>query len=262
MPTTTSTDGTKIGYDITGKGPAIILVAGATQYRAVDEATPKMAAELASRFTVINHDRRGRGESGNAQPYAVAREIEDIEALVKVAGGRAFLFGMSSGAVLAVEAAAALSSIDAVVAYEPPIDPAEPSKSSWQQYDAMAALAAKGEGPAMMKKFMSSFMSPDQLEGFIASPAWPPYAAVGHTIAHDYRILAEATDRNEHPARWKSIKARVLVMNGDQTWPFIVQGSDWMAAGVPGAKRKVLAGQSHQYDPTVMAKELAAFFGA
>jgi pimeloyl-ACP methyl ester carboxylesterase len=87
MPTVTSRDGTRIGYDSKGSGPTLILVAGATQYRAVDQTTPVMAGLLASRFTVINYDRRGRGESGDTAPYAVAREIEDIEALIDDHGG-------------------------------------------------------------------------------------------------------------------------------------------------------------------------------
>jgi pimeloyl-ACP methyl ester carboxylesterase len=82
MPIVTSKDGTTIGYDRKGYGPAIILVAGATQYRAIDPNTPLMADQLAERFTVVNYDRRGRGESTDTTPYAVAREIEDIAALV------------------------------------------------------------------------------------------------------------------------------------------------------------------------------------
>ena len=107
MPTVTSNDGTQIAYDSVGSGPPLILVAGATQYRAVDQTTPELARLLAAGgFRVINYDRRGRGDSGDTQPYAVEREIEDIEALVTEAGGEASLFGMSSGAVLAAEAAA------------------------------------------------------------------------------------------------------------------------------------------------------------
>ncbi|WP_196260417.1 alpha/beta fold hydrolase [Pelagibacterium limicola] len=109
MPHVTSADGTTIGYETHGSGPTLILVSGATQYRAVDEASPRLAALLADAYTVVLYDRRGRGESGNTKPYAVAREIEDIEALIDVVGAPAVLAGGSSGAVLAIEAAAALA---------------------------------------------------------------------------------------------------------------------------------------------------------
>ena len=122
MPTVTSNDGTQIAYDSVGSGPPLILVAGATQYRAVDQTTSELARLLAAGgFRVINYDRRGRGDSGDTQPYAVEREIEDIEALVTEAGGEASLFGMSSGAVLAAEAAARGVPVTKLLMYEPPM---------------------------------------------------------------------------------------------------------------------------------------------
>src|SRR5690606_19712949 len=110
---------------------AVILVAGATQYRLVDQkVTPRLIAQLAENFTVINYDRRGRGESSDKWPYAVAREVEDIEAVMEVVGGQAYLFGMSSGAVLALEAAAAMPrKVLGAALYEPPIDVKKSSDS-------------------------------------------------------------------------------------------------------------------------------------
>src|SRR5713101_926938 len=101
-----SNDGTVIAFDQSGEGPAVILVGGAFQHRAIDPRTAQLAALLAQHFTVFHYDRRGRGDSGDKQPYAVAREIEDLEALINEAGGSAFVFGMSSGGVLSLEAAA------------------------------------------------------------------------------------------------------------------------------------------------------------
>lgn len=262
MPIVTSKDGTKIGYDIKGNGPAIILVGGATQHRAIDEATPKMADLLAKRFTVINYDRRGRGESSDNTDYAVAREIEDIAALIGVAGGRAHLYGMSSGSVLAIEAAAALPQVEKVVGYEPPIDPSQSSIETWKGVREMEAMAAREEKAAMMEKFMGEVgMPPDQLEGFKQGPAWPAYASVGHTLAYDYRILAEATDGGRMPERWKSIKGPVLILNGGDSYEFMAAGADAVAKAIPGAKRKTLAGQSHEVAPDVLAPVLAEFYG-
>src|SRR6266540_5689115 len=117
MALTVSADGTKIAYDKTGQGPALILVAGAFQDRL---AMGAYAEPLSKHFTVYNYDRRGRGESGDTQPYAVQREIEDIDALIQEAGGSAFVFGGSSGGVLTLDAAAHGSNITKLAIYEPP----------------------------------------------------------------------------------------------------------------------------------------------
>lgn len=263
MPTVTSKDGTVIGYDSKASGPAIVLVAGATQYRAVDNTTPAMIDLLADRFTVLNFDRRGRGESGDTGPYAVAREIDDIAALIDAAGGRAGLFGMSSGAVLALEAAAALpEKVTGVVMYEPPIDPEQSSEASWQQHAEMAVLAETGDAAGMMVKFMTGVgMPPEAVEGFRQSPAWSAYEAVGLTLEHDYRIMAEATDGNRAPERWQRAKMPVLVVDGDASFPFMKAGADWVAAALPNATRRTLTGQSHEFDPKVLGPVLMEFFG-
>ena len=120
MSTTTSKDGTRIGYDKVGSGPLLIIIAGATQFRAFDPNLAALGNLLAPSITVITYDRRGRGESTDTLPYAPEREIEDIAALIEAGGGRASLLGYSSGAVVALEAAAAGLPIDKVIMYEPP----------------------------------------------------------------------------------------------------------------------------------------------
>src|SRR6266508_5166201 len=121
MKTVTSKDGTTIAFDQSGEGPAVILVDGALQYRAFDQGMTQLADLLAQHFTVIHYDRRGRGDSTDTQPYALEREIEDIEALIEAAGGAAFLYGISSGAALALEAAIKLGSkVKKLAMYEAP----------------------------------------------------------------------------------------------------------------------------------------------
>ena len=118
MKTVTSKDGTTIVFDQIGNGPLVILVDSALADRTL---CAKLAKLLAEEFTVINYDRRGRGDRTGTQPYAVQREVEDIEALIDAAGGSAFIFGSSSGAVLALEAASRLSAkVRKQVLYEPP----------------------------------------------------------------------------------------------------------------------------------------------
>src|SRR2546421_7830012 len=118
MTTVISKDGTPIAFDQSGQGPALILVAGALTTRA---AWPPLAARLAPHFSVFAYDRRGRGESGDSAPYAVEREVEDIDALITEAGGSAFVFGHSSGAALALEAAIQLGDkVNKLAMYDAP----------------------------------------------------------------------------------------------------------------------------------------------
>src|SRR5919108_26962 len=121
MKTVTSKDSTIIAFDQLGQGPTVIFVDGALQYRAFDQGMAPLADLLAPHFTVIHYDRRGRGDSTDTQPYALAREIEDIEALIDEAGGSAFLYGISSGAALALEAAIKLGDkVKKLAMYEAP----------------------------------------------------------------------------------------------------------------------------------------------
>src|SRR5690606_10919121 len=229
MPHVTSKDGTRIGYHTAGEGPLLITVAGATQYRGIDpEGTPGLALVLSYNYTVLIYDRRGRGESGDTWPYEVAREIEDIEALIDANGGSAYLFGMSSGAVLALEATAALGSkVKGLVMYEPPIDPERSSESYQSDPRDMAALAAENRGEDMIVNFLADIMPPELFDGFRKSPSWPTFAGVGLTIEHDYRVLADARATDDPPTRWKSIAVPVLILDGDASFTFMRPGADW-----------------------------------
>src|SRR5947199_4272283 len=131
--TVTSKDGTKIAYDKIGHGPAVILVAGALCSRSFWSG-PELAKLLARSFMVYNYNRRGRGESGDTQPYALEREIEDIEALIANAGGSAHLYGVSSGGALVLEAAAAGLAIDKIAVYEVPYNTAGDWPQRWREY--------------------------------------------------------------------------------------------------------------------------------
>ncbi|RYD97622.1 MAG: alpha/beta hydrolase [Sphingomonadales bacterium] len=258
---TTSKDGTKIGFDRSGTGPTVILVAGATQYRANDHITPKLAELLAARgFTVFNFDRRGRGASGDTLPYAVEREIEDIAALIEIAGGTASLFGMSSGAILTLEASARLSGVTKAVAYEPPLNPGQPSAESWRLLREMQEMSAGGETGKMMATFIGQFLPPEQLNGLMQSPAWAGLASVGHTIAYDYTIIANATDDDHLPERWRAIKAPVLLLTGGDTFPFMHAGAEWAMKVIPGARHEIIPGLTHEFDPVMLAPVLVEFF--
>ncbi len=173
--TVTSKDGTRIVYDKIGHGPAVILVAGAMCSRSFWSG-PELAKLLARSFTVYNYDRRGRGDSGDTRPYAVAREIEDIEALIDEAGGQASLYGHSSGAALALEAALRLGNkVKKLAMYEVPYNDDAGTQRAWKQYikQLTEALAAdrRGDAVALFMKYVGT--PADQIEAMRHSPAWP-----------------------------------------------------------------------------------------
>lgn len=263
MPEVISKDGTAIGYDIAGHGPLVILIAGATQHRGIDRTRmPSLQAQLARNFSVINYDRRGRGASGDTKPYAVAREIEDISALMTAHGGEARLIGVSSGAVLALEAAATMPRVvKSLALYEPPIDPALSAAHYQREHQAMAALAAEGRAGEMMRRFLLGVgMNAEVLTGFEADPVWPIYAAAGLTLEHDFRLIAEARQGDAPPEHWQNAIMPALVMDGDKSFPFIAAGADWVASSLHNAERVTLADQGHEFDPGLLAPLLTVFF--
>src|SRR5229473_6010118 len=179
-----STDGTPIAFDQTGKGPAIILVDGALCYRASGPTGP-LAALLAPHFTVFTYDRRGRGDSGDMAPYSVEREVEDIEALLKEGGGSAFVFGISSGAALALEAANRGLAIIQLALYEAPfiVDDSRPPIPNDFPARLDELISSKRRGDAV-RLFMKLVGVPGifiLLMRFM--PAWSKLTAVAHTIA-------------------------------------------------------------------------------
>jgi pimeloyl-ACP methyl ester carboxylesterase len=184
MMTVRSKDGTSIAFDRSGSGPALILVAGALCYRGFGP-TPSIAKLLAARFSVFDYDRRGRGQSSDTGPYAVEREIEDIDALIQEAGGSAYLAGLSSGAALALEAAARLNGVKRVAMYEAPFffDDAHPPRPD--NYVAqMADLISAGRRSDALKLFMTTVGTPAiAVQVMRITPIWPKMKRVAHTPA-------------------------------------------------------------------------------
>src|SRR5438876_10220057 len=175
-----SKDGTRIVYDKIGHGPAVILVAGAMCSRSFWSG-PELAKLLARSFTVYNYDRRGRGDSGDTRPYAVAREIEDIEALIDEAGGSAYLYGHSSGAALAMEAALRLGNkVKKLAMYEAPYNDDAEAQRAWKEYikqlTELLAADRRGDAVALFMKYVG--MPDEQIEGMRHAPNWPMFEAL------------------------------------------------------------------------------------
>lgn len=265
MPTVTSKDGTTIAYSRTGTGPVLILVSGATSFRAFDPSQQALADLLADSFATIVYDRRGRGESGDTQPFAPQREIEDIAALIAANGGRASLLGFSSGAVLALEAAAAGLPIDRLVMYEPPfVLPGSGFPPPPEDYvEALNAMTASGDKDAAPAYFMGTVgMPPEAIEGMKQSPIWPMMQSIGPTIAYDGQFMFDGYyTAGKFPAHWKNAKLPVLVVNGDASFPFMPAAADAVAAELPNARRQTLQGQDHGPKPEVMAPVVREFLG-
>jgi len=238
---------------------------GATAYRAIDPSVATLAQSLADRFTFVSYDRRGRGESGDTPTYAVAREIEDIAALIGVVGGKAALYGGSSGAVLAIEAAAAGLPITKLALYEPPfvVEPGWPELPA-DYVETLDRFIPQGKPGAAAEYFMQTIgQPPEQIEGMKQSPFWNVLEGVAPTIAYDGRVMFDAYYRDhQFPRRWSKVTMPALVINGDATFPFIAASVEAVAKALPNATRRTLAGQGHGPAPEVIGPVLAEFIGA
>ena len=264
MKTVPSKDGTQIAYDQIGSGPVVILVDSALADRTL---CVKLAGLLAKEFTVINYDRRGRGDSTNTQPYAVEREVEDIEALIDATGDSAFVFGSSSGAVLALEAASRLPGrIRKQVLYEPPFivdDSRAPMPEDFLEQ--VKAELAKGKRDQALKLFFSTAMGIPGLFLFIMRlmPSWSKSRAVAHTLPYDLAIM-EGTQRGKplSQTQWTGASMPTLVLTGGKSEAFFHKAGDALAAVLTNAQHRMLKDQHHGsvvMSPDVVASELARF---
>ncbi len=264
--TITSKDGTTIVYDTLGKGPALVIVAAALADRS---GTAKLARLLADSFTVINYDRRGRGESTDTTPYAPEREIEDIEALIDVNGGSAYIFGSSSGAVLALDATTKLGSkVKGLFLYEPPliVDGSHPAMPAGLVEEA-AALVKAGRHNAATKLFFTKGMGMPRFAVTMMRwlmPGWSKMAAAAPTIPYDLTIVRDVqTGGPLPPARWATLKTPAQVMVGSRSEAFFHAGAKALAALQPAVTYKTLEGGSHASVlmlPAPLAEAVKTFF--
>lgn len=258
-----SKDGTAIAFDRSGDGPALVLVDGATQYRAIDPRTAQLVALLAPHFTVFHYDRRGRGESGDTLPYAVEREVEDIQALIDEAGGSAFVYGISSGAALAMEAAIQLGSskVKKLAMYEAPYNSEPAARQAWKEYRKQLGetLAAGRRGDALALFLRLVKLPDDQIEVMRRDPWWQTFEAVAPTLAYDAAVMGdEAAVPVEKAGR---VTMPALVMSGDDAnFAFMRDTAMALAKAMPNAQHRTLEGQTHDIDPQVLAPILVEFF--
>ncbi|MGA9885766.1 MAG: alpha/beta hydrolase [Candidatus Acidiferrales bacterium] len=262
MKTVRSKDGTTIAFDRSGNGPALVLVDGALCHRGLGP-LPSVAKLLASHFTVFNYDRRGRGRSGDTPPYSVEREIEDIEALIQEAGGSAYLAGVSSGAALALEAAARLKGIKKVALYEAPFfyDDARPLRPD-DYLAKMTALIAANRRADALKLFMKTVGTPAIAVSVMRfTPMWPKLKRVAHTLPYDLTIVSDArAGKPLSPARWASVTMPALTAVGGKSPMWWQNAMQELADVLPNARHRTLPGQTHMVKAPVLASILMEFF--
>ena len=258
METVTSKDGTTIAFDRMGEGPPVILVSGGSVDRS---SNAPLADLLAEDFTVLNYDRRGRGPSGDTPPYAVHREIEDIDAVIAAAGGSAHLFGTSSGAALALESAASGSGVSKLALWEPPYiqDPAaRPPADQVDQYNTMLAEGRRGDAAQyFMEKVVR--MPAEFVAGARSQPWWAATEALAHTLPYDATIMGDYSLPVDLAA---AVSIPTVVLDGGASFGFMGPTADALAKVLPAGERRTLAGQEHNIDPNVLAPALKAFFSA
>lgn len=265
MPHVTSADGTHIGYDrLRDDGPALILVGGG-----LDDGTENvpLGEWLAETFSVVNYRRRGRGDSGDTAPYAVEREIEDLASVVDAVGGRAHVFGASSGGALALEAGAAGVPIDRIAAHELPYLVGDELVSGWRTYVHDLALALDDDDrDQALRLFMKLAGSSEQsIADAEAAPVWPALVALAPTLRYDAACLGEGPPP---AARLAKVTQPVLLSTGAVMDPhssglpvdFFGAAADAAAACLPDAHRLTIEVAGHVADPSVLGPFLSRFY--
>jgi pimeloyl-ACP methyl ester carboxylesterase len=254
-----SRDGTMIAYDRLGAGPPVILIDGAFCSRSFGP-MPKLAPHLARDFTVFMYDRRGRGDSGDTAPYAVKREIDDLDALIREAGGSAFVYGISSGAALALVAAASGLRIKKLVLYEAPFMVGTPAHLPPVDHQAqLVRLIAEGRRGDAVKYYMRDIMG---MPGWLVTlfrflPMWSKLKAVAPSLPYDSAIMG---DFSLPAARAASLTMPTLVVSGDKSMPVLRAAAQRLAEAIPGAQLRTLPGQTHNVAAAALTPVLKEFF--
>ncbi|WP_426515360.1 alpha/beta fold hydrolase [Diaminobutyricibacter sp. McL0618] len=259
--TTTSADGTTIAFERTGTGPALVQVDGALCHRAFGPSRP-LAATLADQYTVFSYDRRGRGESGNTLPYNPQREIEDLQAVMAAAGGDVYVYGSSSGAGLALQAAAAGVRMRRLATYEAPYVAARWKDPSVDHLAHMKALIAEDRRGAAVSYFLVPMVGAPAFVPVMmrAMPkVWNQMKAVAPTLPYDLEVMGTFTAPVD---RFAAITVPTLVMVGGKAPQPMRAAQDAVATAIPGSQFAVLEGQTHQVSEKAIAPQLRSFFTA
>jgi pimeloyl-ACP methyl ester carboxylesterase len=253
-----SKDGTPIAYDQLGSGPVVILISGGPNDRS---GNASLADLLAQQFTVINYDRRGRGDSGDTLPYAVERELEDLDALIKAAGGSAFVYGTSSGAAFAIVAAAHGLNIKKLALWEPPfiIEGSRPPVPADYKAQLSEMVSSNRRGDAM-EFFLTQIvgMPAEFVAPMRHAPFWGNMEKMAHVIVYEADVMGDYSLPTE---RLASISVPTIVIDGGQS-SWMTLGAEEVAKTMPNAQRSILDNQPHNVDAAAIAPVIAQFFAS
>ncbi|GAB2607651.1 alpha/beta hydrolase [Paractinoplanes abujensis] len=261
MPTVTSADGTTIAYETTGRGPALVLVDGSLCHRGFGPARD-LAGHLSDTFTVHLYDRRHRGESGNTPPWSADREIDDLAALLEAAGGEALLFGASSGAVLAADAANRLPGFTRLALYEPPfiVDHTRDPRPATFTSD-IEAMLARGDESAALKTFFRDVGVPAPVVAIMKlTPHWGKLKGLTHTLPYDLHILGNTSRGVPLDAtRWSSVTAPALVMDGGKSPQYMRNAARALSEALPKGEYRTIPGQTHIIKAAALAPAIKSY---
>jgi pimeloyl-ACP methyl ester carboxylesterase len=257
MPSVRSADGTTIDYDIAGSGPALVFVTGAFNLR--DTCAP-LAAELAEDHTVVTYDRRGRGASTDTAPYRIEREVEDLQSLIGVVGGSASVFGFSSGATLALKAAADGLPVERLYLYEPPFRFSEEGPAMPEDLPSrLQAMLDRGDRGAVVATFqMEGIGLPEEVvRGIRQSPMWPQLEQLAQSVVYDATIT---TELQRPTPEMQAVTIPTLVLRGEPTWPLLATAAQGITERLSNAELQVVPGEAvHGIDPTGTAAAIRRF---
>ena len=256
-----SADGTAIAYECRGTGYPLILVDGALCCRGIGPSR-SLAKALAPHFTVFCYDRRGRGDSGDTSPYATAREVDDIEAVLDAAGGEAFVWGTSSGAMLALMAASRLPGIRKVALYEAPLIVDGSRVTTQADWAGIRTAVAADHHSDALRIFLKSVGMPRLLIFFMRlTPIWSRLKAVARTLPYDGALVADdQLGKPLAPNRWAGVTVPTLVTDGGRSPAWMRNGNKALAEALPDARYLTLAGQNHMVKPAAHLPVLLDFF--
>lgn len=255
---TQSKDGTALAYDVYGSGPALIYITGAICFRKFSPIV-KDAKFFAREFTVYTYDRRGRGDSGETLPYAIDREIEDLEAIIDAAGGTAFLYGHSSGAVLALEGVLRLShKISKAALYDTPYVHSLDEKEKYAHLKKeVTTLLRENKNPQALKKFLIGIGMPKIFTYLLPlMPGWSSMKALAPTLEYDMQLTEDLPPLG----RAAQVKIPVQVICGEKNPTSITTVAQQLGSAIPRAKLSVLTGQDHMVSAKVLLPLLTSFF--
>ena len=256
METVRSADGTEIAFDRAGSGAPVIFVVGAFNERPTAAPVAKL---LEPHFTTYTYDRRGRGDSGDTLPYSIDREVDDLAALIETAGGRAALFGYSSGAVLALKAAARGLAVTKLALYDPPypVDQVatQPPSDLTARLDALVSAGRRGDAVELFQREAVG-IPPQVIAQIRRAPYWPALERIAHTLVYEVTITGDATLVPE----LASITVPTLVLSGAESAPMLRRAAQSVADAVTAGEHRTLAGQTHDLVPEVLAPILREFY--